>query len=95
MVKSNKPLIMKSDKSAMHVLVKALPRVQYGKNSTRPSLSTIFSMLHSWQCFNWFIVLAGLFKKIAKVLLGAIEQQVTRKVFSLALADHSKAICSR
>ena len=26
------------------------------------------------ECFNWFIVLAGLFKQIAKVLLGAIER---------------------
>ena len=42
-----------------------------------------------------FIVLAGLFKQIAKVLLRAIEWQVTRKVCSLTLADHSKALCPR
>ena len=45
------------------------------------------------ECFNWFIVLAGLFEQIAKALLGAIEQQVTRMVRFLALADHSKAVC--
>ena len=38
-------------------------------------------------------VLAGLFEQIAKVLLGAIKQQSTRKVRNLALADHSKAVC--
>ena len=36
---------------------------------------------------------AGLFEQIAKVLLGAIERQVTQKVRSLAIADHSKAVC--
>ena len=36
-----------------------------------------FSMLHSRQCFNWFIVLAGLYEQIAMALLGAIERQVT------------------
>ena len=51
-----------------------------------------FSILHSQQCFNWFIVLAGLFEQIVMVLLGAIERQVTQKVRSLALADHSKAV---
>ena len=60
---------------------------------SRLSPSAIFSILHSRQCFNWFIVLAGLFKQIAKVLLGAIERQLTRKVRNLALADHSKAVC--
>ena len=45
------------------------------------------------QCFNWFIVLASLFEQIGKILLGAIEWQSTRKVRSLALADHSKAVC--
>ena len=54
-----------------------------------------FSILHLWQCFNWFNVLAGLFEQIAKELLGAIERQVTRKVLSLVLADHSKALCPR
>ena len=54
-----------------------------------------FSILHSRQCFNWLIVLAGLFEQIAKMLLGAIEWQVTRKVCSLVLADHSKAVCPR
>ena len=62
---------------------------------SRPSPSAFFSILHSRQCFNWFIVLAGLFEQIAKVLLGPIKRQVTRKVRSLALADHSKAICPR
>ena len=56
---------------------------------SRISLSAIFSTLHSRQCF---IVLAGLFEQIAKVLLGAIERQSTRKVRNLALADHSKAV---
>ena len=37
--------------------------------------------------------LAGLFEQIAKVLLGAIEWQATQKECSLALADHSKAVC--
>ena len=46
-----------------------------------------------WQCFNWFIVLVGLFEQITKVLLGANEQQVTVKVHSLALADNSKTVC--
>ena len=59
----------------------------------RPSPSAIFTILHSWQCFNWFIVLAGLFEQIAKMLLEAIERQVKQKVRSLALAHHSKAIC--
>ena len=93
----------------LYILVKALPRVQYGKNSTgrgraanitRGEAECYISLetkpeciLHSWQCFNWFIVLAGLFEKIAKVLLGAMEWQVTQKVRSLALADHSKAVC--
>ena len=48
-----------------------------------------FSILHSRQCFNWFIVLAGVFEQIAKALLGAIERQVTQMVRSLALADHN------
>ena len=42
--------------------------------------STLTGLLYSR------IVLVGLFKQTAKVLLGAIEQQLT-------LSDHSKAIC--
>ena len=71
--------------------------IAQGKAECYISLETkpecYFFLLHLQQCFNWFIVLAGLFELIAKVLLGAIEQQVTRKVHSLALADHSKAVC--
>ena len=63
----------------------------YIRLETKPEC--YFSILHSRQCFNWFIVLAGLFEQIAKVLLGAIERQSTRKVHNLALADHSKAVC--
>ena len=51
-----------------------------------------FSILHLQQCLNWFIVLAGLFEQIAKVLLGAIKWQVTQKVCGLAIADHSKTL---
>ena len=95
-----------------YIFVKALPRVQYGKNGMRACsqetniaqgnaecyirLKTkpgcYFSILHLRQCFNWFIVLVGLFEEIAMVLLGAIERQLTQKVPSLALADHLKAI---
>ena len=60
---------------------------------SRLSPSVFFSILHLWQCFNWFIVLAGLFEQIVKVLLGDIERQSTRKVHNLALADHLKAVC--
>ena len=48
----------------------------YIRLETKPEC--FFSILHSWQCFNWFIALAGLFEQIAKVLLGATEWQSTR-----------------
>ena len=35
----------------------------------KPKPECYFSLLYSRQCFNWFIVLAGLFNQIAKVLL--------------------------
>ena len=62
----------------------------YIRLETKPEC--YFSILHLQQCFNWFIVLAGLFEQIAKVLLGAIKWQVTQKVCSLAIADHSKTL---
>ena len=63
---------------------------------SRPSPSAFFPYCTRGSAIlNWFIVLAGLFEQITKVLLGAIERQVTRKVRSLALADHSKAVCLR
>ena len=45
---------------------------------SRLSPSASFSILHSPQYFNWFIVLA-LYVRIAKVLLGATEWQSKSK----------------
>ena len=63
----------------------------YIRLETKPEC--YFPLVHSQQCFNWFIVLAGLFEQIAKVPLGATERQSARKVRNLALADDSKAVC--
>ena len=46
----------------------------------RPNPRGIFSILHLRHCSNWFVELAGLLEQIAKVLVGAIEWQVTLKV---------------
>ena len=66
--------------------------MQYKKIAQECSQKTYIA-LGKRQCFNWFIVLAGLFEKIAKVLLRAIEWELTRKICSFALADHLKTIC--
>ena len=47
------------------------------------------------QCFNWFNVLAGLFEKIVKVLLGAIERQLTGKVGCRSIKSHLSALDQR
>ena len=44
------------------------------------------------QCFNWFNVLAGLFEKIVKVLLGAIERQLTGKVGCRSIKSRLSAL---
>ena len=60
------------------MLVTALLQVQNGKIVRRRDRETKpkrhLSTLHLQQCINWFIVLAGLFEQIVKVLLRAIER---------------------
>ena len=66
----------------MLTLVKALPQVQYRKNSMKVWLTA-----RGKQCPNWFVVLAGLGKQVAKALFGH-RMAMNIKVCSLALPDH-------
>jgi len=73
------------------------PNIALGFTSCYISLSTMplryFFHIALAAVLQLVIVLVGLFEQIARVLLGAIERQLTRKVCSFALANYSKAVC--